>query len=84
METLFLDFVKQVNPVQTVTLGLIVFYFYNRLDNKIEKLEEKTEKRFEKLEAKTDENFKILLARIDAVNARLDSLYRELFKKDVA
>ena len=40
--------------------------------------------RFERLENKQDETFKILLTRIDAVNARLDALYRELFKRDAA
>ena len=95
MENLFLEAVKIINPIQLVIIGLLLFYFYNRqkdeFDKKLDKQDEKfdkridnIDKRFDKLETKADENFKTLLARIDAVNSRLDNLYHELFKKDVA
>lgn len=35
MENLFIETIKVINPLQTAMIGLIVFYFYNRLDNKI-------------------------------------------------
>ena len=102
MENLVSDLIKQLNIPQLVVIALIGFYYYNRLDKKLDTFKDDTnkrfdtlkddydkkfesiDKRFERLENKQEETFKILLARIDAVNARLDALYRELFKRDAA
>jgi len=70
MENLFLEVVKQVNLAQVALIGLIVFYFYSRLDDKIK--EEIKEVR---------EDLKITNARIDSTNAKIDTLLLALFSK---
>lgn len=40
MDNLILEAIKIVNPVQLVLIGLIMFYFYDRLNDKIIKVDE--------------------------------------------
>ena len=53
---------------------------FNKLDSKIDDLKKENKENFNILSTRIDK----LSDRIDAVNNRLDSLYRELFKRDAA
>ena len=87
METLFIEAVKLINPLQTVLIGLIVFYFYNRLDDKIKDVrgeikglrDEIKETRSDNKQMRSDFN-----NRFDKMNDLIIDLYKTLFKRDVA
>ncbi len=94
MENLFYETVKLINPVQLILIGLIVFYFYNRLDQKFEKRFDKIDERFDKVDEKFDkvdekfdkvqQNFK---QDFKEINQRFDNLYTlviNLIRKDAA
>lgn len=55
-----------------------------KIDAQTSELNAKIDSEVKELRQKDDDNFKVLLTRIDAVNARLDNLYHELFKRDIA
>lgn len=91
MENLFLEAVKLVNPIQLIIIALIVFYFYNRTDNKIEKLEIKIDKvetnlnnKIDKVETSLNDRIDKVETKIVQINMRLDNLYHELFKRKSA
>ena len=73
MENLIIEFVKQINPVQTITLVLITFYFYNRLDEKIKE----TNSKLDRMQSDFNNRF-------DKMNDLIIDLYKTLFKRDVA
>jgi hypothetical protein len=50
MQELIIDFLKAVNIAELLAIGGMFWFFYNRLDKKIEKLEEKTDKLAQKVE----------------------------------
>ncbi len=84
MENLFLEAVKLINPVQLIIIGLIVYYFYTRLDQKIEKLDIKLKDTENRLTQKIETSDKDVRLEIKALNQRIDSLYQlivSLFKK---
>ncbi len=63
----------------------------DKLEDKIDKLDTKLEDNTNELESKIDKvrdelklEMRDLSSRIDTVNSRLDNLYHELFKRDVA
>lgn len=43
MPDVVVEFLKDINIVQLVAIGVILWFFYSRLDSKIEKLGEKVE-----------------------------------------
>ncbi len=76
MEDLFLAAIKIVNPIQLGIIILVIFYFYNRTDQKIEKLELKIEKLDQKIEnIRTELSQKIENIRTE-FNQRIDNLYQ--------
>ena len=81
MENIILKLIENTSIFEIVLIIVLGLTFYFRLKNHTEKLIEKLEDKIEKTDAKHDDNFKTLMARIDAVNTRLDNLYFELFKK---
>jgi len=75
MEHLFTEAVKIINPLQLVLIGLMFFYFYNRLDSKIEKIDNKVDKFYDGLNTKIDKNQDELKGEIKSINGRVDKLY---------
>jgi hypothetical protein len=50
-----IQFLKEINIIQLVAIGAIVWFFYSRLDNKIAKLDAKFEDKFDKLSEKVED-----------------------------
>ncbi|HSA06911.1 MAG TPA: hypothetical protein P5556_07005 [Candidatus Gastranaerophilales bacterium] len=83
MENFFVEAVKLVNPVQLILINLIVFYFYARLDKKIEKFDIKQENAIKDvrqdikyLSQRIDDTDKDFRQQIKVLNHRIDSLYQ--------
>lgn len=70
MEKLILDFVKQVNLPQVTLIGLIVFYFYARLDDKIKESHKDLKEDIKSINIRIDK----IEDKFQAVNARFDAL----------
>lgn len=74
METTVIEFLNRINISQLIALGFMLWFFYNRLekkiemvDKKIDKLEEKVNDRFDKV----DERFVRLENKVEDVDRRL-------------
>lgn len=63
---IFIELMKDINIGQLVAMGLMLWFFYARLDRKIDKLDEKLSKRIDALDQR-------LSARIDALDQRLSA-----------
>lgn len=88
MENLFIEVVKLINPLQLVVFGLIVYYFYNRLDDKIKNVrtdikdtENRLTSRIDKLESDTnnlidkqDDKFDKIEDRFDKLEDKIDAV----------
>lgn len=67
MET-FLEILKEINIAQTIIIFAGLWFFYNRLDNKIDKVEKRLNDRIDSVEKK-------LIALEDKLTNRIDNLY---------
>lgn len=70
----FIDLLHEINLVQLIGIGIMLWFFYARLDNKIEKLELKFDGKFEKIDArfeKIDVKFDKLSEKVEDVDRRL-------------
>ena len=91
MENLVLEAIKIVNPIQLALIALIVFYFYNRLDKKIEGVRQESrqdfgslKQDFKELRQETKEMETRINQELKTLNQRIDSLYQlivSVFKK---
>jgi hypothetical protein len=65
-------------------LAIIMIAGFFILNLKINNIFHHLDEKIDRLDAKADSNFANLLIRIDALNARFDALYRDLFNKKAA
>ena len=80
MNDLFIKAFDLINPDQLILIGLILYFFYNRLDNKLEKIDKKFDDKLEKMQENSKQDFK-------EINQRFDNLYNlviNLLRKDAA
>lgn len=64
---LIIEFIKDINISQLIALGIIIWFFYSRLDSKIEKLDSKIEN------VRQDVN-----TRIDKLSEKVEDIDRRL------
>lgn len=50
-----INILREINIAQLVAMGVIVWFFYNRLDNKIDKLDKKFDGKIDKLSEKVED-----------------------------
>ncbi len=67
----FLEILKEINIVQIIIIFAGMWFFYNRLDNKIDRVENRLADRIDKVENSLNE-------RIDKVEQRIDKVERKL------
>lgn len=86
--SLFLEAVKLINPIQLVLISLVIYYFYNRLDNKITSSNQALKQEFKEDIKELREEMKSfkteIYGEIKTLNQRVDSLYQlivSVFKK---
>jgi len=77
----FLELLKEINIAQIVIVFVGLWFFYNRLDNKIEKLDHKIDAVEERLNKKIDAVEERLNKKIDAVEEQLNKRIDLLDKK---
>lgn len=85
MQDLIITFLQEVNVLQLAAVGLMFWFFYTRLEKKIDKLDEKLSGKIEKVEEnlsgkidKVDSRVDKLDYRIDRLNEKVDGLDRRL------
>ena len=74
MQEVVTEFLKSANMVQLIAMAVMFWFFYNRLDSKIEKLDQKIDKFDQKLEKKVDD----LEKKIDALAVKVEDVDRRL------
>ena len=67
----FLEILKEINITQIIIIFAGMWFFYNRLDNKIDRVENRLSERIDKVENSLNE-------RIDKVEQRIDKVERKL------
>ena len=67
----FLEILKEINITQIIIIFAGMWFFYNRLDNKIDKVENRLSERIDKVENSLNE-------RIDKVEKRFDKVEKKL------
>lgn len=77
MDTI-LELLKEINIGQLVAIGAMFWFFYSRLEAKIEKLDEKLETRTKGLDDKITCSEKSLGLRIDKLSERVEDVDRRL------
>jgi len=68
------EYLKNFDVVNLIAIGVMVWFFYSRLDKKIDRLEEKIESRFEKIEIrfeKVDQRFDKLEEKVTDIDRRI-------------
>lgn len=87
----FVEILNYLNIPQILVIILAMWFFYNRLDNKISAVETRLEKKIEDTHKKIDvsrtELENKLESRYEALNNRIDNLYQlivSFYKKDAA
>lgn len=70
MEMVF-EFLQKINIAELICIGIMFWFFYSRLDRKIEKLDEKLDSKIEKLDEK-------LTARIDKLDEKITDIDRRV------
>ena len=81
MSDLVVEFLRTINVTQFIALGIMIWFFYSRLDKKIEKLEKKMDENVVNLEAKFDNKFSKLNDRIDKLDDKLSEKVADLGRK---
>jgi uncharacterized membrane-anchored protein YhcB (DUF1043 family) len=88
MQDLVVNFLNEVNPMQLIAIGIIVWFFYGRLDKKIANLSadmnhrfEKVDERCDKMEDKFDKKFAKMEERFDKMEKRFDKKFSEMEEK---
>jgi hypothetical protein len=71
------DFLKDINIAQLIAIGLMIWFCYNRMDLKIEKIDKKIDKKIDDLEIK-------LTNRIDKLDEKLTDVDRRLCRLEGA
>lgn len=69
-----IEILKEINIAQLIVIGYMVWFFYNRLDKKIDKLEDKFEGKFDKMENNIDK----MGERIDKLSEKVEDIDRRL------
>ena len=81
MENTFLEFVKLVNPAQLIVIGLIIFFFYNRLDCKLTEYKKDTDTKIDEIKIDTGNKFDKLEARLDKLEDKQDDNFKILLTR---
>lgn len=74
----FLELLKEINIAQIVIVFAGLWFFYNRLDNKIEKLDHKIDAVEERLNKKIDAVVEQLNKRIDLLDKKIEAVQDKL------
>lgn len=87
MAEIFVQMLKEINIMQVAAIGIVIWFFYARIDRKIEKLDNKIEKLDNKvdtvkkdLEGKIDTVKKDLEAKIDTLGNKVEDVDRRLYR----
>ena len=79
MEYIF-KLIELINPAQLVAIGIMLWFFYNRLDSKIEKNTQRIDEVYrelsEKIDTKIEQLEQKLTQRIDNVYALIINLFQ--------
>lgn len=75
MEYIF-KLIELINPAQLVAIGIMLWFFYNRLDSKIEKNTQRIDEVEQKLNQRLDSVEQKLTQRIDNVYALIINLFQ--------
>ncbi len=75
MEYIF-KLIELINPAQLVAIGIMLWFFYNRLDSKIEKNTQRIDEVEQKLNQRIDSVEQKLTQRIDNVYALIINLFQ--------
>lgn len=78
----FLEILKEINITQIIIIFAGMWFFYNRLDNKIDRVENSLNERIDKVENRLSERIdkveNSLNERIDKVEQRIDKVEKKL------
>ena len=82
MSDLIIEFLKNVNIVQIIAIGVMIWFFYNRLDEKTQKIKEEvkddSEKNKEELKNDTEKNKEELKKDIEKLGDKVEDVDRRL------
>lgn len=80
MDSLILEAIKVVNPIQLVLMGLIIFYFYDRLNGKINNVDEKLNNLRTELKSDNKELRAEFKSDMNTLEVKLNTLILGLFR----
>ncbi len=77
----FLEILKEINITQIIIIFAGMWFFYNRLDNKIDRVENRIADRIDKVENSLNERIDKVEQRIDKVEKKLELIQDKLMTR---
>lgn len=77
----FLEILKEINITQIIIIFAGMWFFYNRLDNKIDRVENRLSERIDKVENSLNERIDEVEQRIDKVEKKLELIQDKLMTR---
>lgn len=77
----FLEILKEINITQIIIIFAGMWFFYNRLDNKIDRVENRLADRIDKVENSLNERIDKVEQRIDKVEKKLELIQDKLMTR---
>lgn len=71
MPDVVIEFLKQVNIIQLIAIGIMVWFFYNRLDSKIDKLRGELKGDIDKSKGELGDRIDKLADKVEDIDRRL-------------
>lgn len=78
MDPIITEFLKSANIIQLIAMAVMFWFFYTRLDSKIDKLDQKVDQRFDKV----DQRFDKLEEKVTDIDRRICRLEGAFASKD--
>lgn len=74
-----IDLLKEINVFQIISIIIIMWFFYSRLDNKINKTSDKLEQKIDKLEQKIDSTNENLSEKINDLDKKVTDIEKRIY-----
>lgn len=74
-----IDLLKEINVFQIISIIFSMWFFYSRLDNKINKLDKKLEVKIEKLDEKLENINENLSAKINDLDKKVIDIEKRIY-----
>lgn len=81
MQDLIVESLRSINITQLVAIGAIIWFFYNRHDRKIEKVEERLKEDTKKVEERLKADINKLSEKVEGLDRRLSEKVERLSEK---